>query len=865
MKKKSISRSAFFNSRVLIGFGFCLIGVVLALLGSGLYSRGSALAQAPAQVPAEYRGLAPVVKFDVSPALRDITPIAPTGPCTLRENEDRDIVPRAFRFGFDPDPVVQSSVGLIEIPPPIVTFDGPPNLCGCAPPDPNGAVGPNHIVVMDNLSFQIFNKTGTSLFGPAANNTLFAGFGGPCQTENAGDPVVLYDKLANRWLLSQFTANGPTYFNCVAVSTGPDPTGTYNRYAISTGSNFPDYPKYGIGPDAYYISTREFAGGTSFAGVGAYAINRLQVLAGNPNPQVIQFLQPPGAMPYNVGDGLLPADFDGVTLPPAGSPEYYLGSMDNNGPYGAPQDALTLYKFIVNFANPPASSFALANTIPTSPFNSILGLCGGSRACIPQPGTTNKIDHLGYRQRPLHRLAYRNFGTHESLVTNQSVSGGTGPAGEVSGIRWWELRSPNSSPVIFQEGTYSPGVTDGIHRWMGSIAMDSQGNMALGFSASNSTVFPSVYYTGRNANSPLGTMPLGEASIINGTGSQTAGGNRWGDYTALSLDPVDDLTFWYVNEYVPTTSPSGWRLRVGSFRIAPLGPTPTATATSTGTPSPTPTATATIPPTPTPTPTVTPTPSPCGVAFMQNFDGVVAPALPAGWTTAATGVEVPWVTSTNNPASAPNDAFAPDVTNIGNTELITPTIVAPVGGGLLTFRNVFNMEFASATVGYDGMVLEISIAGGAYADILAAGGSFVTGGYTHTISTGFMSPIAGRMAWSGVSGGTTAAPTYITTTVNLPAAAGGQNIQLKWRAATDNSVAAAGDNGVRVDNIVISYKAGDPEPNANSDNWRNAITVANLRGRRDSRSLGYRPGGSTAPLPLWWRERRHLHLCLWWR
>jgi hypothetical protein len=189
--------------------------------------------------------------------------------------------------------------------------------------------------------------------------------------------------------------------------------------------------------------------------------------------------------------------------------------------------------------------------------------------------------------------------------------------------------------------------------------------------------------------------------------------------------------------------------------------------------------------------------------FSENFDGVTAPALPGGWTTAATGVEVPWVTSTTIPASAPNDAFAPDVTNIGNTELITPAIAVPAAGGRLTFNNLYNMEFANATTGYDGMVLEISIAGGAYADILAAGGTFVTGGYSHTISTGFMSPIAGRMAWSGLSGGTTAAPTYITTTVNLPAAANGQNIQLKWRAACDNSVAAAGVNGVRIDNIVL--------------------------------------------------------------
>jgi hypothetical protein len=168
--------------------------------------------------------------------------------------------------------------------------------------------------------------------------------------------------------------------------------------------------------------------------------------------------------------------------------------MDNNGPYGAPQDALTLWKFHYDPVTPGNSTFTLTNTLPTAPFNSILGLCGGSRACIPQPNTANRVDHLGYRQRPLFRLAYRNFGTHESLVTNQSVSAGAGPNGEVSGVRWWELRSPDNTPVIFQQGTYAPGLTDGIHRWMGSIAMNSLGDMALGFSASNGTnpsVFPS--------------------------------------------------------------------------------------------------------------------------------------------------------------------------------------------------------------------------------------------------------------------------------------------------------------------------------------------------------------------------------------
>jgi len=217
---------------------------------------------------------------------------------------------------------------------------------------------------------------------------------------------------------------------------------------------------------------------------------------------------------------------------------------------------------------------------------------------------------LGYRQRPLFRLAYRNFGDHESLVTNQSVSAGTGPNGEVSGIRWWELRDPNgATPVIFQEGTYAPGLTDGIHRWMGSISMNSLGDIALAFSASNGTspsVFPSVFYTARHPGDPPGEMTLGEGSIKDGTGSQT-GSQRWGDYTALVPDPTDDTTFWYINEYVPTTSAIGWRLRIGAFNLT-AGPTP----------SPTPTGT---PATPTPTPTATP--GGCQYTFTTGTDPIV--------------------------------------------------------------------------------------------------------------------------------------------------------------------------------------------------------------------------------------------------
>lgn len=867
-------------------------------------------------VKGTFRGLAPVVRFDVSPPLRTIK-IIPPGPGQLRENENRDIVPFKIRFAPEWDPVVQPRLGGGEAPGPkvagpIVSFDGQPNSAGVAPPDPNGAVGPSHVVAMANLSFQIFDKTGASLFGPAANNTLWTGFGGPCEAENSGDPVVLYDKLSDRWFLSQFTSAGPTYFFCVAVSTTPDPTGSYYRYAISTGSNFPDYPKASVWPDAYYVSTREFAG-ASFAGVGAYALNRAQAVAGNPSAQIISFLAPPGSTPYNLGDGLLPSDLDGPNLPPPGSPNYYMGSMDNGGPYGAPQDALTLWKFTADFATPSNSSFVLANTIPVASFNSILGLCGGTRSCIPQPGTTNKLDHQGYRQRPLFRLAYRNFGTYESLVTNQSVSGGTGPSGEVSGIRWWEVRSPGSMPFIYQESTFAPGITDGIHRWMGSVAMDGEGNMAMGYSASSSSVFPSVYYTGRFASSPLGTMPLGEAAIVDGTGAQTGGGNRWGDYTSLSVDPTDDLTFWHVNEYVPTTSVSGWRLRIGSFKISNVptnlivkGGSSIVSAGPNGALDPNETVTVALgiqnvggPGTICTSSNLTGTLQPgsgvvspsspqnygvvcsngpvvyrnftftvdpslaCGstvttalkmtdgatsygtLSFtfktgvttsmgVQNFDSVVAPALPAGWTATASGSGVAPTTVTTFPDTAPNAVYLSEQASVGLSEVSSAPVFIPSAGTQLSFQNEFNTEGT-----YDGLVLEISIpgvAGGAFQDILTAGGSFATGGYNSTLNTGFSNPLPGRMAWSGLSGGTTAAPAYIATVVNLPAAAVGQNVQFKWRQGSDSSVTPIGAIGSRIDTIaLVSTACGTTSP---------AVTSA------VSRKTHTGVGNFDVPLPL---------------
>ncbi|HET9317488.1 MAG TPA: hypothetical protein VFQ51_17985 [Vicinamibacteria bacterium] len=527
----------------------------------GTENKAGATDPPAAQAPkAEFRGAFRAVRFDVSPPLRSMVPVNLAVPEKEQEREDDDLWGTEGPYGpRDNDPVCQKSVGTgTEIPLPLQTFDAFTNMCNCSPPDSDGDVGLDHYVVMVNVHFAIYTKTGTLVAGPMANNTLWAGFGGACQAQNSGDPVVLYDQLADRWIFTQFTGSAP-FRNCLAVSQTGDPGGPYFRYELPVPSNvLPDYPKWGIWPDAYYLSTREVGAGI----IGAYAIDRAAVIAGTPTAQIISFAAPVGGAPTG-GDGLLPTDMDGTTLPPAGSPNYYVGTMDQGGPYGATQDALVFWRFHVDFTTPSNSTFQLTNTIPVAPFTSVMPApCSSSRQCIPQPATANRIDHLGYRQRPTFRLAYRNFGTHESLVTAQSVDAGGG----MSGMRWYEIRTPGTTPTVFQQGTYAPGLTDTIHRWMGSIAMDRAGNMALGYSASNASVFPSLRYTGRLVTDPLGDMPQGEGILHAGTGSQTTSA-RWGDYTAMTVDPRDDCTFWYVNQYIPTSSPNGWRIRVGSFRF----------------------------------------------------------------------------------------------------------------------------------------------------------------------------------------------------------------------------------------------------------------------------------------------------------
>jgi len=505
------------------------------------------------------------VAFDVSPPLRDLARQAPTGLSGRDEKEERGALVSDLRFTGDA--VVQASkavAGTASIAPPRLNFEGLANSDNpfeVSPPDPNGEVGPNHYVEMVNLVFAVYSKAGQRLLGPTPIGVLWNGFALPDCTDLSGDPVLLYDQLANRWLLSQFTTRGPTYYNCVAVSQTADPTGAYFRYAFSTGPNFPDYPKYGAWPNAYFLSTREFAPDNSFAGDGAYALERKRMLRGDPGARAVQFLLAPGSTPYLPGDGLLPADLDGTALPPDGSPNYFVGTMDDGAGRGAPFDGINIFAFSVTWSANPTGTFTQVAQLPVTAFDSIFPCAPNSRSCIPQPQTGNKVDILSYRQRPTFRLAYRNFGTYESLVTNQSVEASPGMAG----VRWYELRAVAGAFSVYQQGTYAPA--DGVHRWMGSVAMDRFGDMALGYSVSNGdTVYPGIRYTGRLAGDPLGLMTLGEAVLIDGSGSQRVS-SRWGDYTDMTVDPSDDCTFWYVNEYYAHSSQRGWQTRIGSFRL----------------------------------------------------------------------------------------------------------------------------------------------------------------------------------------------------------------------------------------------------------------------------------------------------------
>jgi hypothetical protein len=536
------------------------------------------------------------VAFDKSQPLRDL--VRNAAPGTIRTGgpagADRKLsIDRgsgsdsdSFSFASLFRPLSAANSTSTATPAPILTFEGLSNQDNfnvfggrVNPPDPVGEVGPNNYVEMINLLFGVYDKSGNLQVGPAALGSLWAGFPVNECTDESGDGVVLYDQAADRWILSQFTTRGINYpnepldkfYNCVAVSTTGDPTGSYYRYAFTTGYNFPDYPKYSVWKDSYVITTREFGvQDPNFYGIGVYGLERNKMLVGDPKARAVSFLLDSSVVPINLmGDGLLPADVDGKSKPKQDAKIPIVGTQDDGGPYGATFDALNIWDLDVHWNSTPTASLVLNTQLPVAPFDSIFPCAPTARDCLPQPGITDPaqyLDILSYRQRPTFRLAYRNFGTYEALVTNQSVESAPG----VAGVRWYEIRRTGGTYALYQQGTYAPA--DGVNRWMGSAAMDKKGDIALGYSVVNGTdVFPGIRYTGRLAGDPLGQMTLGEGTIVNGTGVQRSTNSRWGDYTDLTIDPTDDCTFWYVNEYYTAagqaSSTAGWQTRIASFKL----------------------------------------------------------------------------------------------------------------------------------------------------------------------------------------------------------------------------------------------------------------------------------------------------------
>jgi len=504
--------------------------------------------------------------FDVSAPLIDMVNSASMKFAAEEESEisENTLLPPSRIIRSDlPDPVVQSgfatgqtlSSGGFTPAAPVTgfNFSGVPTN-GLSPSDSNGSVGNNQFVETVNTRYQIWSldrntKVATSILGPSTINTLWTTFGGACAAQNSGDPIVVFDKVAGRWLISQFTtsvSNG-FYYQCVALSTSANAAGTYARWAFAVPNGiFGDYPHFGVWSDAYYMMAHGFVNtsGGYIAAIFA-AMDRTKMLAGDLSA-TWQVIQDP------TEGGHMPADLDGFAPPPTNAPGIFLSLHDTG---------MFIYRMSVDFATPANTKLNQQATVPVAPSSAA---CGGG-ACIPQPGGGVSVGSLA--DRLMFRAAYRNLIDHESLVVSHSVDPSV--TGLVSGVRWYDFRlsgTPDATcptyPCLYQQGTIAD-VANGRSRWMGSIAMDRAENMLVGYSTTGKTAGTenhSLRYTGRAKSDPSGTMTVPEATIVTGTANNT--NTRWGDYSSMSVDPIDDCTFWYVGQYY--TVAGSWSTRVAS-------------------------------------------------------------------------------------------------------------------------------------------------------------------------------------------------------------------------------------------------------------------------------------------------------------
>lgn len=438
---------------------------------------------------------------------------------------------------------------------PITGFQGQGGT-GFVPPDTDGDVSNEHFVQMVNSKYNVYLKDGTKVLGPLDLGTLWDELPG-APWGNSGDPIVLYDEEADRWILTQFApkSNYSENYELFAVSETSDPTGAYFLYAFEFGSVFNDYPKMGVWHDGYYATYNMFQREDDsffFIGAALTVVEREKMLTGDPDAQMI--ITPGYSNGYIPGYySTMPADVDGENYPEEDSPCPIMYIND--------EQEIEIWNLLADWENPSNSTLIKQTpNITVSSFTETPS-ANDDGGFISQPNTDGKLDGLG--RMIMNRLAYRKFPSYETMVVNHSVLAqpeGGGPF-DRSGIRWYEFRKTDQNWELYQEGTYAPD--DGINRWMGSIAMNAKGDIAIGYSVVNGEdIFPSIRYSGRRANDPLGEMTIEEMVLKSGTNSQSH--YRWGDYSCMNVDPSNDSSFWYTTEY------NGWNTWIAEFDFGPI-------------------------------------------------------------------------------------------------------------------------------------------------------------------------------------------------------------------------------------------------------------------------------------------------------
>lgn len=506
-------------------------------------------------------GVVVASQFGVTRPLREIfaeNPVDENKLYTEKESKDRQhreaakfplTVADGAQYGNDPK-TIQDKMGDVPSEGTRANWAGQ-TASGFRPYDPSGAVGPNHYVQMINsTTFKVYNKTTGAVTLTATLGNLWS----PA-TANAGDPIVMYDKAADRWFLAQFGSSTDKKIY-IAVSTTNDPTGSYYTYTY-VSPQFPDYLKFSVWHDGYYMTSNQST-------QKVFCFERTAMLAGTPGARSIYVNYTPPKSGFFVP---LPGDAADGVLPPAGTPCPIFSYSDNG--WGASYfDRVNIYNMTVNWTPAtPTASIALAANISTAAFDASYDASWND---VSQPGTTQKLDGIG--GVCMYRAQWKTWSGYNTIVLNWAVK----ISATQRSIKWCELRQNQSTGVwsMYQEGIYTP---DANTRWMGSIAMDNNGSIGLSYLKSNSTsIYPGLYYTGRRTCDPLGTLPVTETVAIAGTGSQTGGVNRVGDYAHTSLDP-DGVTFWSTSEYMGgTTGASAARTRIFSYQITPCTTTVTA-------------------------------------------------------------------------------------------------------------------------------------------------------------------------------------------------------------------------------------------------------------------------------------------------